>query len=114
MTRIFYAIVDGDPLTSGGYVMVPPHQDTVEDDQGKKRNIAYVGHSAWCAQCKSMGVIVGGSGMSMDMRPTNQALGGLKQAISGDYVACGCHENPRVVARYAPGLRFIDKQTPAL
>jgi hypothetical protein len=110
MTRIFYAIVDGDPLTSGGYVVVPPHGDTVQDDEGRKRHLAYVGHNAWCAQCKTMGVIIGGSGISDDMRLFDQTLGGLKQAVSGDYVACGCREHPRVVARYATCWTLADSE----
>jgi hypothetical protein len=109
MARIYYAVVDGDPLTSGGYVTAPPNGGTIQDEQGRKRNIAYIGHNAWCAKCKTMGRIIGGAGISDHMRTLNRVLGGLKQAVSGDRVACGCEEHPRIIAQYARCWRFVDK-----
>jgi hypothetical protein len=109
MARIFHAVVDGDPLTSGGHLVVPPHGDTIQDDEGRNRYVAYIGHRAWCAKCKTMGTIIGGAGISENMRTYNQALGGLMQAVSGDRVACGCKERPRIIARYATCFSFIEE-----
>jgi hypothetical protein len=72
MKRIYYAIVDGDPLTSGGYVVVPPDGDTIQDDEGRRREIAYIGHNAWCAKCKTMGRIIGGSGVSKPVHDSHE------------------------------------------
>ncbi|CAB3768214.1 hypothetical protein [Paraburkholderia solisilvae] len=43
------------------------------------------------------------------MRTYNTVLGGLMQAVSGDFVACGCEEQPRIIARYATLWTFIDE-----
>jgi hypothetical protein len=108
VARIFHAVVEGDPITGGGYLVVPAHGDRVSDDEGRKRYLAYIGHGAWCAQCKTMGTIVGGSGISEDMRICNSAIGGKRQAVSGDLIACDCETQPTIIARYATWWTFSD------
>lgn len=96
---IFYAAVDGDPLTSGkgGYVHATFCPSTIDDPSGKPRRIAFIGDGAWCNACKSEGVITYG----MSVRKGGRMLmGGREQAVGGDVVLCKCSTPPEIIATY--------------
>ncbi|WP_426395748.1 hypothetical protein ACN9M1_15580 [Ralstonia sp. R-29] len=97
---IFYAAVDGDPLTSGkgGYVHATFCPSTIEDESGKPHRIAFIGDGAWCVACKSDGVITYGVSVRKGGR---MLMGGREQAVGGDLVLCKCSTPPRIVATYA-------------
>jgi len=107
---IYYAIVEGDPLTSGGnsQVIEGNSRCTIEDHEGRNRAQAYLGHQAWCAACQSVGVITAGSGISDYLRGIDYTIGGAKEAVDGDIVVCKCETHPRVVAVYARHCSYPD------
>lgn len=76
---IFYAAVDGDPLTSHEDSHVIAREGyraaTIKGDDGKTRSVVYIGDSAWCGACQSTGVIVGGAGISENRRMIDLAGG---------------------------------------
>jgi hypothetical protein len=95
---IYYAIVDGDPITSGGHVSALRYDDTIEGPDGKDRGVAYLGDKAFCTACKTWGVIVARAGIADFLRSDHYQYG--KQAVSGDRVACKCERMPFVIAVY--------------
>jgi hypothetical protein len=97
-----YAIVDGDPLSSGEASRVHATRGggTIEGPDGIDRDVAYLGDSAWCCACQSDGVIVKGADVPDNMRGIDEVMGGRAQAVSGDKVKCKCPHLPVVVARY--------------
>ncbi|KXU95299.1 hypothetical protein CR51_25205 [Caballeronia megalochromosomata] len=97
-----YAIVDGDPLSSGetSRVYATKGGGTIEGPDGIDRDVAYLGDKAWCCACQSEGVIVKAANVPDSMRGTDETVGGRAQAVSGDKVKCSCPQPPTVVARY--------------
>lgn len=99
---VFYAAVDGDPLTShpNSYVIAGPgrHAATVVGEDGKTRSLVYIGDSAWCGACRSFGRIVGGAGVSDNRRMIDLTGGGRRQAVGEDQVLCKCQTLPRIIA----------------
>ena len=114
--EIFYAAVDGDPLTS--------HKDShviagdghrvarVKDDDGKSRSVVYIGDSAWCGARRSIGVIVGGSGISENRRMMDLGGGGRRQAVGGDAIHCNCETPPRIIAIHGTRWSITDDARP--
>jgi hypothetical protein len=99
---IYYAIVKGDPLTSGGNSQViggSPHS-TIQGPDGQHREQAYLGQEAWCAACQSVGVILAGAGISGYLRGWDETIG-AQEAVSDDVVICKCERHPCVMAAYA-------------
>jgi hypothetical protein len=103
MHGIFYAVVEDDPLTSGGRVFANKGIATIKGEDGKSRRMAFIGDTAWCATCKTAGEIIGGAPTSKRMR--DLVNGGRLQAVGGDLVACKCKPSPRIIATY--GLRWV-------
>lgn len=98
---IYYAIVDGDPLTSGpnSRVYAPSTSCFIDGDDGRQRNMAYIGDKAYCEKCDSTGIIIGGARVDNEQRMIDLESG-RRQAVGGDYVLCKCPERPQVIARY--------------
>lgn len=111
---IYYAIVEGDPLTSGGnsQVIEGNTRCTIEDHEGRNRAQAYLGHQAWCAACQSVGVIAAGAGISDYLRGIDYTLGSAKEAVEGDIVICKCETHPRLIAVYARCCEYVDTGPP--
>lgn len=103
---VYYAIVDGDPISSGGYVVANGTDDTIEGPDGKMRGVAYIGNQVWCNACKTWGTIVERSRVPRYLR-TDHYLHG-KQAVSDDGVACKCTVMPRLIPRYGMRESFHD------
>lgn len=95
---IYYAIVDGDPISSGGSVHVFENDERIEGPDGRTRAVAYLGDKAWCEACQTWGVIVSHSGVSDYLRTNHYKRG--KQAVSGDGVVCKCASMPLLLAVY--------------
>ena len=88
---VYYAVVKGDPLDSGGNSQViggNPHS-TIQGPDGHHREQACLGHHAWCAACQSVGVIVAGADISDYLRGWDGAIG-AHDAVGGDLVICKC------------------------
>jgi hypothetical protein len=98
MAGIYYAIVDGDPLTSGpnSHVYAVGASDFIDDESGRRRNMAFIGDKAYCEKCKSTGIIIGSAGVDNDQRMIDLEDGGRRHAVGGDYVRCKCPEHPQV------------------
>jgi hypothetical protein len=107
---IYYAVVEGDPLDSGGGGCVVTGKDncTITDDNGRSRRVAYIGHEAWCDKCKSAGKIVPGVFPVSVRRPHSGELG-QDMALGGDHVLCKCTPHPRVISVYGQCCRLIDQ-----
>ncbi|CAM2163656.1 PAAR motif-containing protein [Paraburkholderia sacchari] len=95
---VYHAIVDGDPISSGGHVIAPRYDDTIEDPDGRSRGVAYLGDKAFCTTCKTLGVIVARAGIADFLRSDHYKYG--KQAVSDDGVVCKCERMPRLIAVY--------------
>lgn len=110
---VFYAAVDGDPLTShpDSHVMARegPQCALVAGADGKTRSLVYIGDRAWCGACQSMGVIVGGAPVTERRRMIDLAGGGRRQAVGEDQVLCQCAMPPRVIATYGKRWRFVEE-----
>jgi len=99
---IFYHVVEGDPLDSGGSsrVIEGNSSATIKGEDGRSRAQAFLGHKAWCDACKSAGVIVAGPGTpGYDMRLFDEAVR-EHEAVEGDLVACRCERPARIIAVY--------------
>ncbi|SIT37738.1 conserved hypothetical protein [Paraburkholderia ribeironis] len=109
---LFYAAVDGDPLTSHEDSHVIAREGhraaTVKGDDGKIRSVVYIGDSAWCGACQSTGVIVGGAGISENRRMIDLAGGARRQAVGGDEIHCNCSTPPRVIAIHGTRWSITD------
>ena len=111
---LFYAAVDGDPLTGHESSHVIARKGlrlpTVRGDDGKTRNLVYLGDSAWCGACQSYGVIVGGSGIREQRRMIDLAGGsGRRQAVGGDEIHCNCSTPPQIIPIYGKRWSIIDE-----
>ena len=98
---IYYAAVEGDPLDSGegGYIYGTKKTiGTIEDKNGKPRNMVFIGDEGYCAKCGSTGSITYGAGVSGRRRMVDLVNGGRLQAVGGDIVLCNCSEPPRIIA----------------
>jgi len=97
---IFYAVVEDDPLDSGGYVLDGGKCGTIVGDDGKRRRITFVGQRAWCSACESIGTIEAAHGAPSKKRLRDFTSAGRVQALSNDWVRCRCERPPRIVSRY--------------
>jgi hypothetical protein len=99
---VYYAIVDGDPLTSGPNSRVYAWSKScfIDDPDGRERSMAFIGDKVHCEKCNSTGTIMGGARVSNEHRLIDLENGGRRQAVGGDYVLCKCPERPQVIARY--------------
>jgi len=106
---VYYAVVKGDPLDSGGnsQVVGGNPRSTIEGPDGQEREQAYLGHEAWCAACQSFGVIVADAAISDYLRGTDETIG-AKEAVGGDIVICKCERHPRVLSEYGRQVEYID------
>jgi len=90
---IYYAAVEGDPLDSGegGYIYGTKKTiGTIEDKNGKPRNMVFIGDEGYCAKCDCTGAITYGAGVSERKRMVDLVNGGRLQAVGGDIVLCKC------------------------
>lgn len=114
---VFYAAVDGDPLTShpDSYVIARPgiHSASVVGRDGKTRSLVYIGDSAWCGACRSVGRIVGGSGISEQRRMIDLAGSGRRQAVGEDQVICKCPTLPRIIPVHGKRWKVVDADVAA-
>jgi hypothetical protein len=112
---IFYAAVDGDPLTghSDSYVIarLGPHPATVQGEDGKHRSLVYIGDDAWCGACQSVGVIIGSAPVAEQRRMIDLIGGGRRQAVGEDQVLCKCATPPRIIATYGQRWRIVGEDT---
>jgi hypothetical protein len=108
---IYYAIVEGDPLDNGGdgQVLAGSDYSSIDDDEGRPRRQTYLGQLALCGVCKTSGPIVAGAGISQSARGFDERLGAF-DAVGGDIVVCKCEPHPRVVARYARCVTYVDEE----
>lgn len=97
---IFYAVVEDDPLDSGGYVLDGGKCGTILGDDGKLRRITFVGQRAWCSSCESIGTIEAAPSNPNKKRLRDFTCGERVQALSGDWVRCHCERPPRIDSRY--------------
>jgi len=97
---IFYAVVEDDPLDSGGYVLDGGKCGTIIGDDGKRRKITFVGQRAWCSTCESVGTIEAAPGAPSKKRLRDFTSAGRVQALSNDWVRCRCERPPRIISRY--------------
>lgn len=107
---IFYAVVDGDPLTShpDSRVIASSRSISVEGEDGISRFMAFVGDNAWCSACMSMGVIVGGAPVNQQQRMVDFTQAGRHQAVGGDKVACKCPRPPEIISAYGRRWMIFD------
>lgn len=110
MSGIYYAAVEGDPLTSGegSRVYAKENVGTIADDTGRPRCMAFIGDSAYCPKCKSTGFITGGAGLGDRGRMVDLVNGGRLQAVGGDIVLCKCTDRPRIIAVYGRNWMIHD------
>ncbi|MCP3722761.1 PAAR domain-containing protein [Paraburkholderia sp. CNPSo 3272] len=116
----YYAIVDGDPISSGGNVHVLERDEWIEGPDGRERAVAYLGDQAYCEACKTWGVLVPHAGIARYLRTDHHKRGA--QAVSGDGVICKCEPMPVVMAVYGrsesmddigDSARLLKAQTPS-
>lgn len=111
---IFYAAVDGDPLTghpdSHVIARIGHRSASVEGEDGKTRSLVYIGDSAWCGACQSMGVITGSAPVPEQRRMIDLVGGGRRQAVGEDHVRCNCTTPPRIIATYGKRWKIVDER----
>lgn len=102
MPGTYYAAVDEDPLTSGvgSRVIAKASVGTIEGEDGRRRQMAFIGDDAYCSKCKSVGVIGYGAKVNDRHRMVDWVHGGRRQAVGDDIVFCKCSDHPRVIAEY--------------
>lgn len=103
---IFFAVVEDDPLDSGGYVLDGGKCGTIVGEDGKRRKITFVGQRAWCSSCESFGTIEAAPGAPNKKRMRDFTSAGRVQALSGDWVRCRCDRSPRIISRYGRKWRI--------
>ncbi|AKC68810.1 hypothetical protein [Pandoraea oxalativorans] len=110
---LYYAVVDGDPLTShsNSRVFASDRRCTIEDASGARRGIVFIGDAAWCAACKGKGVVIGGAGISDSRRMKDMTSGMRRQAVSGDLVHCGCEQQPHIIAVHGRKFTIFDEES---
>jgi hypothetical protein len=104
----YYAAVEGDSLDSaeGGHIYATKKTiGAIADENGRSRNMVFIGDEGYCAKCNSSGVITYGAGVSERKRMVDLVNGGRLQAVGGDIVLCKCATPPRIVAVY--GRKFM-------
>jgi hypothetical protein len=106
---IFYSVVEGDPLDSGGSsaVIEGLADCTIEGEDGRHRKQAFLGHKAWCDRCKSAGVIVAAAGCATNLRMFDRTIG-QHEAVGGDEIMCKCPTAPRIIAVHGRNCMIID------
>lgn len=106
---IYYSVVEGDPLDSGGNsrVITGLKNCTITDDTGRPRRMAFIGHEAWCDRCHSAGEIVSAAGCPNSLR-TFDIPTGRYQAVGGDKVICKCPSPPRIIPVYGRSWTLTD------
>ncbi|WP_157652439.1 hypothetical protein [Burkholderia ubonensis] len=97
---ILYAVVEGDPLDSGGHVLKEGKCGTITGDDGERRSIAILGQQAWCNTCESVGTIEAAPGAPDKGRMRDLASGERLQALDGDWVRRRCERPPRIISLY--------------
>ncbi|MCA8255234.1 PAAR domain-containing protein [Burkholderia sp. AU31624] len=107
---IFYAVVEDDPLDSGGYVLDGGECGTIVGDDGKRRRITFVGQRAWCSTCESIGTIEAAPGTPNKRRLRDFTSAGRVQALSGDWVRCRCERPPRINSRYGRTWKIAETE----
>ncbi|WP_322061139.1 hypothetical protein [Paraburkholderia sp. J63] len=103
MAGIYYAVVQGDPLTSGegsSVYSTKKRVGTIADKSGRPRPMIFIGDEGYCPKCKTMGAITYGAGVSNRKRMVDLVNGGRLQAVGGDIVLCNCADPPRIIAVY--------------
>ncbi|RDS80016.1 PAAR domain-containing protein [Dyella psychrodurans] len=100
---IFYAVVEDDPLDSGGRVLMGNRRSTITGPDGRPRRMAFLGDQAWCDTCKSLGEIVASPGSPQQRRIFDATIG-QRQALGDDLVLCKCAKHPRIIPMY--GRKF--------
>jgi len=108
---LFYAVVEGDPLTSGegSCVLAGVASSTIEGPDGRHRDQTILGQKAWCAACQSAGEIMAAPGSPTRLR-TGFDIGefhGL-EALGGDLVLCKCARHPEVISVYGRTVTIND------
>ena len=103
-------IVEDDPLDNGhdGHVLEGSDYSHIDDDSGCSRRQTYLGQLAWCGVCKTSGPILAGAGITMTVRGYDERLLAY-EAVGGDIVGCKCEWPPRVVARHARCVSYVDE-----
>ena len=106
---IYYSAVEGYPLDSGGNsrVIEGSGNFTIEGEDGRSRNQAFVGHKAYCDACKGVGPIVAAPG-SPDMLRMRDLELGQQEALGGDLVLCKCERHPRIIALHGRSCMIDD------
>jgi hypothetical protein len=96
--NIFFAVVEGDPLDSGGYVLEGGGVGTIKGEDGRHRRVTYLGQQAWCSTCQSTGTIEAAPGSPCEKRMRDLTSSGRRQALGGDWVRCRCERAPRIIS----------------
>ncbi|CAG9189838.1 conserved hypothetical protein [Paraburkholderia sabiae] len=109
MSRIYYAVVEGDPLDNGnaGQVIIGASTSTIADEQGRSRRQTHLGDTAWCGVCKSSGPIVAGADITQSLRGYDEQLGAF-EAVGGDFVVCKCSRPPQIISVHARNVMYVD------
>ncbi|TKC91066.1 hypothetical protein FAZ69_06775 [Trinickia terrae] len=104
---IYYAAVDGDPLTGndGSYVIAKPRNRTIADESGKLREGALIGDFAFCATCGATGEIAYGVILAPGRRPKHR---GVDWALGGDIVLCKCATPPSIYPVHGKRCKIFD------
>lgn len=114
MSGVYYAAVEGDPLTTGGRTFASGKVGTIEDESGRPRRMVFIGDEAHCDKCNSTGAITYGASVSEGRRMVDLANGGRRQAVGGDMVLCKCADPPRVIAVHGIKWRIFDQTETAV
>lgn|GEM_PF-1568202 len=105
---ILYAVVEDDPLDSGGHVFEGGNCGTIAGDDGRHRRITFLGQRAWCRTCESVGTIEAAPGSPDQRRMRDFTSGGRLQALSGDWVRCHCERPPRIISLHGRKWKIDD------
>ena len=106
---IFYSVVNGDPLDSGGNSQVIEGSpcSTIEGEDGRVRMQTFLGQRAYCDVCKSAGVIVAAPGSPDTLRMYDEELR-AHEALGGDLVFCKCERHPHVISVHGRSVMIVD------
>jgi hypothetical protein len=104
---VYYAAVDGDPLTSeeGSYVIAQGRTRRIADESGRLRGGAVIGDFAFCTACESTGEITYGVHLTPGRRPKDR---GRDWALGGDRVLCQCSTSPIIYPAHGRRCRVFD------
>ncbi len=105
---VYYAAVEGDPLTTGdgSYTIAKHFWATIDDGKGAgPRRMIVIGDEAFCSVCQSIGEVTYG----VRIRPGGRTdCMGRDQAVGGDLVNCNCSAKPRIHVPYGRNFEIID------